>query len=167
MPNMALIPEAATQILPLLLLVDGYTDAIHKLETIVGGEPIEDGRFATDHVIAKQAQFAVTGWVSDFNGGNRPLEAKAEIQRLHKAGSVMAVLSEWGNYPEMYIWRFEAPQTHRGMRFTLELQELIRVGINDNELPASQLSGPAVGRSGEVQRGRVQLLVSSPGFLEF
>ena len=72
----------------------------------------------------------------------------------------MAVLSEWGNYPEMYIWRFEAPQTHRGMRFTLELQELIRVGINDNELPASQLSGPAVGRSGEVQRGRVQLVTS-------
>ena len=38
-PNMALIPEAATQILPLLLLNDGYTDAIHKLETIVGGSP--------------------------------------------------------------------------------------------------------------------------------
>ena len=74
----------------------------------------------------------------------------------------MAVLSEWGNYPEMYIWRFEAPQTHRGMRFTLELQELIRVGINDiGELPASQLSGPAVGRSGEVQRGRVQLLTDA------
>ncbi len=157
MPNVALIPGAGTVISVFADLVDGYPDGAHKLETTTGGEPLEDGREVTDHAVARQARLSLTGWVSDFNGGDRPLMAWEEIRRRHKAVKPVAVLTEWGAYPEMLIRRAEAPQTARGMRFTLELEEVIRVGVTDTDLPPGNVSGPAQGRSGEVYRGRVAL----------
>ena len=158
MPNMALIDGAGTVVSGLAEFVDGYPDATHKLETTTGGAPLEDGRRATDHAVARQERLVLTGWVSDFNGGNRPREAWDEIRRLHKKKKIMTVITEWGVYRNMLIRRAEAPQTARGMRCTLELEELIIVGVTDNELPASILGGPAVGRSGEIDRGRVALV---------
>ena len=153
MPNMALIPHAATRIAPLVGLVDGYPTATHKLETTTGGAPIEDGRQVTDHAVARQAKLELTGWVSDFNGGNRPHDAWEEIRRLHKASKAVTVITEWGVYPEMLIVSAEAPQTARGLRFTLVLEEVIRVGVTDADLSAGAISGPASGRSAEVARG--------------
>ena len=157
MPNVALIPSAATRIEPLMAVVDGYPDATHKLETTTGGEPLEDGRNVTDHAVARQERLVLTGWVSDFNGGDRPREAWETLRRLHKSVAIMRVVTEWGVYDNMLIRRAEAPQNARGMRFTLELEEVIFVGVADNELPAENLSGPAQGRSGEITRGRVAL----------
>ena len=157
MPNFALIPDAATVISVLADVVDGYPEATHKLETTTGGEPLEDGRAVTDHAVARQDRLVLTGWVSDFNGGNRPMQAWAEVRRMHKAVETLTVMTEWGVYREMLIRRAEAPQSARGMRFTLELEEIIRVGLAPAALPASTLSGPAVGRSGEIARGRVPL----------
>ena len=68
MPNVALIPNAATKIDALTVFVDGFPDAVHKLSTGTGSEPLEDGREATDHAVARQDQLVLTGWVSDFNG---------------------------------------------------------------------------------------------------
>ena len=157
MPNVALIPNAATTIAALTAVVDGFPDGTHRLETTTGGEPLEDGRQVTDHAVARQARLTLTGWVSDFNGGNRPHDAWETIRRLHKSVTTVDVITEWGVYREMLIRRAEAPQVNRGMRFTLELEEVLRVGVVDNELPPEQLSGPAEGRSGTVQRGRVAL----------
>ncbi|MCY4394979.1 MAG: hypothetical protein OXC10_07590 [Rhodospirillaceae bacterium] len=157
MPNFALIPGAETVISALAEVVDGYPTATHKLETTTGGEPLEDGRRVTDHVVARQERLTLQGWVSDFNGGERPREAWETIRRLHKAEVTLTVMTEWGVYDEMIIRRAEAPQETRGMQFTLELEEVLRVGVTDNDLPASRLSGPAQGRSGEVNRGRVAL----------
>ena len=163
MPNFALIPNAATVISVLADLVDGYPQGVHKLETVVGSEPLQDGRAASDHAVARQERLVLTGWVSDLNGGGRPAEAWAALRRLQKSVTPFPVLTEWGAYPEMIIRRAEAPKETRGMRFTLELEEIIRVGVTYFALPASQLAGPAVGRSGEVQRGRVPLDPPTPG----
>ena len=95
--------------------------------------------------------------MSSFTGGNRPADAWGEIRRLHKAAKTVAVITEWGVYPEMIIRTAEAPQAARGMRFTLELEEVLRVGVEDTSLPPHAVSGPADGRSGEVHRGRVPL----------
>ena len=138
-------------------VVDGYPGATHKLETTTGGEPLEDGRQVTDHAIARQARLVLEGWVTDFNGGDRPLEAWSTIRRLQKTTTPFLVMTEWGVYPEMLIRRAEAPQTHRGLSFTLELEEVIRVGITLSDLPAPSLSGPAQGRSDEIDRGRISL----------
>ncbi len=157
MPNIALIPGAGTVISVFADVVDGWPELTHKLETTTGGEPVEDGRKVTDHAVARQAKLVLTGWVSDFNGGDRPAQAWEAIRRRHKGVKPVAVVTEWGFYPEMLIVRAEAPQTGRGMRFTLELEEVIRVGVIDTDLPGQNGSGPAQGRSAEVERGRVAL----------
>ena len=158
MPNVALIPGAGTQIAALAAVVDGYPEASHKLATTTGGEPLEDGRAVTDHVVARQEELELTGWVSDFNGGDRPHDAWEALRRLHRDAEPVAVLTEWGSYPEMIIREAQARQVGRGMRFTLKLEQIIRVGVTDADLPSGQLSGPASGRSGQVNRGRVSLL---------
>ena len=157
MPNIALIPSAATSIAALTAVIDGFPTGTHKLESTTGGEPLEDGRSVTDHVVAREERLVLNGWVSDFNGGNRPGEAWETIRRLHKSVTTLTVVTEYGTYPEMIIYRAEAPQESRGLRFTLELHEILRSGVTDSELPPQTLSGPAAGRSGEVERGRVSL----------
>ena len=157
MPNIALIPGAATRIGALTAVVDGYPNETHKLETTTGGEPLEDGRSVTDHAVAREERLVLDGWVSDFNGGNRPSEAWQTIRRLHKSVATLTVVTEYGTYPEMIIYRAETPKNSRGLRFTLELHEILRRGVTDAELPPESLSGPAEGRSGEVERGRVTL----------
>ena len=157
MPMVALIPGAATTIPMLTAFVDGFPEGTHKLETTTGGAPVEDGRKITDHAVALAAKLTLTGYVSGFTGGNRPADAWGEIRRLHKAGKTLAVITEWGVYPEMLIVSAEAPQTGRGMRFTLQLEEVLRVEVEETTLPQHTVDGPATGRSGEVHRGRVPL----------
>ena len=158
MPNVALIPRAATRIAPLVGLVHGFPTGTHRLETTVGGEALEDGREVTDHVVARQARLTLQFVVSDFDGDSKPRDAWAEIRRLQKESEVLEVVTELGTYREMVIHRAEAPQRTRGIAGTIELREIERIGIVDNDLPPENVeAGPAEGRSGEVQRGRVAL----------
>ena len=138
-------------------VVDGYPNAVHKVDTSIGGEPLEDGREITDHAVARQDKLTLTGWVSDLNGGERQKAAWDAIRKLHKDVEPIPVATEWGDYMEMIVARAEAQQVSRGMRFTVELVEILRVGVVDNELPDSQTDGPAQGRAGQVDRGRVSL----------
>ena len=147
MPNVALIPRAETRIAPLVAVVDGFPDLTHKLETTTGGEPLEDGRAVTDHAVARQSRLVLTGMVGDLNGGDRPREAWETIRRLHKEVAVFTVITEWGTYQEMIIRRAEAPQRARGMRFTLELEQIIRVGVPASDLPESAVVGERAGSS--------------------
>ena len=165
MPNQALIVGAGIEVLALGTIVDGFPSATHKLETTTGGEPVEqrqdDGRRstvgATDHAVARPERLVLEGWASEFNGGDRPAQAWDALRRLHKAAQPTTVITEWGVYRNMIMRRCEAPQTARGLRFTIEFEEIIRVGVVDNQMPARNLQGPAAGRSGNVDRGRVQL----------
>ena len=163
MPNIALVPSAATRIAPLVGIVDGFPEEVHKLEAQTSSEPVERGpgkaqqRDVTDHAVNRQEKLTLTGWVSDFAGGERPAQAWEAIRRLHKSLTPLDAITEWGTYRSMLISRVEATKTGRGLRFTMELEEVRIVGVVDSELPASNLSGPAAGRSGVVERGRVAL----------
>ena len=157
MPNIALIPNAAPTVPPLTAVVDGWPAENHALKTNIAGAPVEDGVEATDHSVLSNEEVTLTGWVSDWGGGARPADAWGEIRRLAREREPLRLVTEWGVYPEMLILEADAPKNHRGMRFTVKFVWINRVGIVDNELPASQLSDPAVGRSGEVERGRVAL----------
>ena len=156
MPNVSLIPGAATEIEPLAAVVDGYPELTHKLETTTGGAPLEDGTDVTDHAVARQDQLVLTGWVSDFSGGDRPRDAWDVVRRLQKAKIPFAVSTEWGYYPEMIIRSAEAPQTSRGMRFTLVLEEVIRVGIVSDGVSAERVRTPAIER--QTQEGAVRVV---------
>ena len=167
MPNMALIPSARTRIPVLLDVVHGYPTDSHRLETVTGGEPLEDGRMVTDHAVARQERLVLTGVVSDFDGQQRPIDAWAELRRIHKEIEVVEVFTEWGHYPEMLIRRCKADHLNRGMEFELELEQIIRVdyaadpppvgggggGITD--LTPDLVAGPAIDRGGGTDRGLV------------
>ena len=61
MPNTPLIIRALTAVEGLVLVVDGYPHHQHKLSTRMGGEPLEDGREVTDHVVAAPTTVVLTG----------------------------------------------------------------------------------------------------------
>ena len=158
MPNVALIPRAETRIEPLTAVVDGYPDALHRLETATGGEPLEDGRQITDHAVALEDRVTLTGWVSDFGGADRPANAWDAIRRLHRELEPVDLTTELGIYKEMLIKRVETHHTARGIRFTLTMQQILRVGVTESTLPPDAVAdGPAEGRAGEIERGRVAL----------
>ena len=159
MPNAVLIPQSGTTVERLgIEYVDGWPEVTHKIETNIGGEPLEDGREVTDHAVARQDRLVLTGWVSDFTSGSgKQRAAWTRIRELHDAVTPLRVVTEWGVYDEMLIDRAEAPQTTRGMRFTLELREIKRVGITDTTLTEDRVSGPAEGRGSGTDVGRVNL----------
>ena len=52
--------------------IDGFPTETHILSSRFGGEPLEDGRTVTDHVVAEPAAIELTGIVSDLSGAQRP-----------------------------------------------------------------------------------------------
>ena len=149
MPNVALVPNG-TRIAVLSGVVDGYPDTIHRLRSKIGREPLEYGRSVTDNVVAEPEEVVLTGWVSDF-GKSTPSAAWAAIRKLHSDSTPFELLTEWGSYPRMVLKRCEARQVGRGMRFELEVHQLLRISV----VAARATSGPGAGRGGGVARGRV------------
>ena len=162
MPNEALIYRAGSRVDGLDLYVDGYPSHQHKLQSRIGSEPLEDGREVVDHVVATPETVTLTGSVSDMRGGFRTQEAWATLQRIHKASEPIFVYTEWGSYPEMVIAKCEGQTVGRGMSFTLELREILRVSaaveiLTDLVIPPGSLSDNAAERAGIIARGRVAL----------
>ena len=155
MPNTALIDRARTRV-PLLMQVHGWPDDTLTMTSETGGEPLEDGLPATDHVRRGQDQVTLVGWVSDFNGIDRTHEAIAELRRLHREGTPLEVITEDATHPEMVIRRAQVVKNGRGRELRLDLEEIIRVSVGVlPELTPETTSGPAQGRGGETVRGRV------------
>lgn len=158
MPNRPLIFRASTLVRGLVLYVDGYPGRVHRLVTRTGGQPVEDGRRITDHAVAEPRSLVLTGSVSDMGGIQRPKEAWAAIEDLHQREEPVRVVTEWRTYPEMLIKRCEGTATGRGLRFEMEVEEVIRVSTTEEpSVPSTALSGSARDRSGETARGRVPL----------
>ena len=158
MPNQPIILRCAILVQGLVLFVDGFPSHQHKLSSRTGGEPLEDGREVTDHVVAAPAQVVLKGSVSDLRGGSRTRDAFQAIRRIHKASEPVRVVTEWETYPEMVITRCEPVSVGLGMRFELELREILRVPIAAGAtVPTGAMTGSAAGRAGEVARGRVPL----------
>ena len=156
MPNIALIPEAASRVPMLSTVVDGFSDVGHGIDSTSGGAPLEHGARVTDHIIANQPTLTMTGSVSGHPEapGSTPIAAWAVIRRLHESVTPFEVITPFGRYSEMYISRLRNRQVGRGFFFTMELAGILRVGAavaTDD----SAVSGPAQGRTGTVERGRV------------
>ena len=158
MPNVALIPAAATRVPALMAVVDGFPDTTHKLKLDKSDEPLEDGTSITDHAVTLPEGLVLTGWVSDINGGSRPGQAWQEIRRLNRVKTPLTVVTECGIYRQMLIDEVDGAQAGRGGRFTMQLKEIKRVGNPQRSLPPGGVFGPAFDRTGSVDRGLVILL---------
>ena len=157
MPNVALIPQAATSITVLTGEVDGYPITVHSLKLAKSDEPLEDGTSVTDHAVTLPEGLKVTGWISDMMGGGRPGAAWAAIRRINQDKTPLTAVTEWGTYTEMLLEEVEGHQEGRGCRFEMKLREVIRVGNPQSSLPPGTVSGPAADRTGSVDRGRIGL----------
>ena len=158
MPNQPIILRAQSLVQGLTLVVDGFPTQQHKLSSRTGGEPLEDGREVTDHVVAAPAQVVLSGSVSSLGGGGRTKAAFQAIRKIQMESEPVRVVTEWETYPEMVITRCEPVSVGLGMRFELELREILRVPIAAGAtVPTGAMAGSAAGRSGEVARGRVPL----------
>ena len=158
MPNVPLIIRAQSLVEGLSFIVDGFQSHQHKLTTRTGGEPLENGREVTDHAIAAPTQVVLAGTVSSLGGGGRPTAAFKTIALIHAKSEPVRVITQWATYPEMLITRCEPISSGLGMRFEMELTEILRVeGAAGAAVPSGAMTGNAAGRSGETSRGRVPL----------
>ena len=157
MPNRAYLSFADTVIPVLDAVVDGYPSTTHLIEVAKSDEPLEDGTSITDHAVTLPEGLRLSGWVTDMNGARRPAAAWAEIRRIARANEPITVTTELGSYSEMLINRIEGRQSARGLKLTIEVAQVIRVGNPSSALPPDQVDGPAEDRTGSVDRGRVRL----------
>ena len=164
MPNVALIPHRSPRVEALSAVVDGYPDESHKVNLFMGEEPIEDGSPVTDHAVALREEVTLTGWVSNISMAGdqyRPHDAWTRIRELAHDLKVVSLVTAFGMYPEMIIIQAEADAVGGGMRFTLKLAQVIRVGVLPGEIGEGAI-GPAEDRTSEVLRGKVLSTVAAP-----
>lgn len=160
-----LIPGADPSVDKLDLWVTAWDEPSHSLSSELGTERIEDGSTITDHVVAQPAKLSLIGYISDVSmGPDAPGRAWAQIRKLHKDEAILKVITEWGEYPEMVIKRVDTTQTTRGMKFTLDMQEIVRVGVSRTEMITAASEAPdtpATNRGPEVEAGQKPLRASS------
>ena len=148
MANRPVILSAATYIEGLVLLVDGYPSERHVLTSRIGGESIEEGTRISDHVTPLPTLLKLSGIVSDLGGAQRPIEAWDAIRRMHRAGQPVRVVTEWAIYPRMIVERCEANSAARGMRFNMDLREILIVAAPPPDF--SPVVSPEARRSPEL-----------------
>lgn len=159
-----IIPDASPSIAPIDMLITGWSSPIHTIESQAGTERLEDGAVITDHVVAMPDKLTMTGWVSNLSqDGNAPAEAWEGIRELQRKEDVFKVVTEWAVYDEMFIIGATTTQTGRGMKFTIDLQQVVRVGLQQGSTRPTR-TGPPIETSGpEVDQGKVSLVESIPG----
>ena len=164
MPNVALFPAGAPNIDVLTGVVDGYPREVHRLDIATGKEPLEDGLHVTDHAVPREEKLTLTGWVSSFvstraaaseAGNTTPSRAWTVLRRLNREVRPIKVATEWGVYGEMLIASAEATKDSPGMEFTLDLVQIIVIGVDP--LANTDPNGPARRRTSENVRGVLDL----------
>ena len=170
MPNAALFPEYGTTLEPIFLgdiqmlpndqpLADLFPDFTVRLEARTGDSPIEDGSLITDHAAARPERLRLVGAVSNLGVGDagpfRPRRAMDNLRFLIDNIIPVRAVGPWGEFRECIVTRMVARPRGRGMRYRMELKRIQRVALETEMLREATVSGPAVGRTGPVDRGRV------------
>ena len=161
--NFALYPVARTNLPALLHLVDGYSVEEHKLTLGTTENPVESGSTLTDNAVKRRERLKLTGWVSDILAapGNRVTHDRSAttwgvIVRLFEDRTPMDALTMIRTYRNMMIVQCVNTvdkTTGRGLRFTIDLAEMLFAETNIARFPPDIISGPAIGRSSEVDGG--------------
>ena len=160
MPNVALIPSQNVSIPALHALVDGFPETQIELKTLTGKAPLESGALITDHASPQPDVLELSGSVSDLlvGGASRGAAAFEALKRLNVESEIVQVITPWWTYAEMLLVEVKPRQSGLGMRFSMKLEEVQRVGVT--RLTIGRVSGPALERQAETVRGTVL----APGF---
>jgi len=170
--KVVLLPQQAGLSTVLMTSIDGFTDVTQRLSVETSGEPLEDGVLVQDHAVARAERISLRGWVSDLTipgpvgvvlGVARAAAAWSLLRRLHRELIPVRVLTPWGLYDEMLITEAEAEAHGRGLRFSLSLGQVIRVGVGSADIVGDAVFGPGEGRTSLLERGRVALRREAAG----
>ena len=170
------IYQRKTEIAPLVGLADIYLTEDHERQVTKSRYPVESGASLTDHAVREPDRLKIQGHTGHLstadpalgNQPDRPAAAWSEIDRLMNARELVEVATILGVYSNMLITRAVAPvsnQTGRDLLFTLELEQVQTEVLGAFTFDPAP-GGPAVGRSGTLQRGNeasidIQRLVES------
>ena len=163
MPNVALVPSLAARIPPLEATVDGFPKSSVEAESAVGESPLESGATLTDHAVAKPIVMNLSGLVSDLGTSeenastDRSAAAWEAIQKLRADNELVTVLHPFGTFPNMLVKSVSAQQSGRGMSFSMELVQVLMVGLRHDGEVGQSATGPAEERTSEISRGKQQL----------
>ena len=156
-----------TVVVPLQGSVDGYLAEEHTLRLSKTTYPLEStGLPLTDHAVVEPRTLKLEGWVSDllapqgddWPGAIRGREAWQRIKALMESREPVRVVTALEMYDSMLITSAKAPvdrTTGRALRFEMELEEVLFRELERGRLPPRVATGPALGRVGEVDRGKV------------
>lgn len=173
MPNVALVPERATNIPALRLFVDSYPETKYRLSVETTEFPVEDGVLVQDHAVARAERLELRGWVSDQVGEGpvdhlRAARAGEELRRLHRETEIVSVTTEIGVFPEMVITNCEIEERGAGIEFKLSLGQVLRVGADTpGEITPDNAGAAVAERPSLVERGLVTEVPASAEFRGF
>ena len=150
--RLALFPERTTGIPALNLLVDGFPDSFYKVSARVSKIPLEHGATISDHAVPYPLELKVMGWVSQQDSA-----AFYAIKSIVERAAPFAVSTRWAYHEEMVATKFEPLERGlRGMRFTLDMQEIQRVGLAATTVNQGNTSGEAAQRTDLVTLGQIR-----------
>ena len=159
MPDaMALIPSKSSYVVELRGTIDGFPEESFELGLDTGDSPLESGASVTDHAVATPERLILRGQV---RGTGRAADAIDAIRRAYRDVETVTFISPLGVWDEMLIKRMSAPRAGHGLTMTLELEQVIRVGLMAQGVQAPAF-GPATERTATLERGRTEASQTIP-----
>ncbi|MBL4769533.1 MAG: hypothetical protein JKY94_17805 [Rhodobacteraceae bacterium] len=149
--------------------VDLRVSEVHKKESLVTQQPLEDGSIVSDHIILQPDTVEITAIISNYDGplvpaiGARAKTAWQELARLRKLQVLFDVLTTHELYTDMAITSITggnlAPnQGELRLSVTLQKVDRTRTSVVASSESAAQSTGDApVSKtsSSEVDAGRI------------
>ena len=159
MPDaIALVDAKSTRITELDGVVDGYPEESFGFGTDTGSNPLETGASVTDHAVARPETVRLRAQV---RGLRRSREAYAELKRLHESVTPVTLISPVAVIDELLVKGIDADRIGDGLRIRIELERIIRVGLQARAV-AAPVSGPAMARTSALERGRITPDAATP-----
>ena len=143
---------------------DGFLSEQHSAEVATTSYPVEDGETRIDHAVRLPLKLTLEGWTSTWrpigagsSADERPADAWQYILDLMDRREAITVTTALATYENMLVTKASAPadrSTGGSLRFTLELEEILRGELRDTSVP-SATTGPAADRIESADLGNV------------
>ena len=153
MPNLIIAVNKKLRIPVLADSVDGYLNETHVVRIQKNDVPIENGSPITDHATVKPDQLSCTGVVIDKGYGATPEQAWTRLREVQRSLVPVKVFTWIAVYDAMLITSIKANRVGDGFKFDMSLETVLLAAVQEAVL--NQGDGPASGRDGNLERGRV------------
>ncbi len=144
---------------------DGFLSEQHTVEVATTSYPVEDGETRIDHAVRQPLKLTLEGWTSTWrpigagsSADERPADAWQYILDLMDRRETITVATFLATYENLLITKASAPvdrSTGGSLRFTLELEEVLRGELRGELRDTSASTGPAADRIGTLDHGNV------------